>query len=381
MAVTTSLSGGTLTITGDAAADDVAILGTSNAGEITLIGRNGTLIDGIAADPMTGESRKTIAGVTASLDANFGDGDNIINVDNVYLAGGMEVETETGDDRIILGATGVVSTRRSCILLAGDGNDVIRAEEYKVFIVEQLSVLLEGGDGHQFASVIGASSLSLVHIGGGSESSVEMVVRGVTSGGNLLVSYGAPVTSVAIFTSSASGNLLVSCPNANNSLYIDTVFAAGFMRITATASDPTPGPQPPQPPPYNIDATITIARCQTKQILIQTGGLPDSQFFGGNDTIFLHGNNIVGPPVAGTVSVISPAHVLYIETGDGNDNISASYNVAVGDWFISMSQLDDLLTLVGNQVNGFASADGGPGTNRLNLLGNQFGGFATTRFQ
>src|SRR5688572_25270350 len=96
MAVTTSLSSGTLTITGDAAADDVAIVGTVNAGEITVIGRNGTLVDGVPQDG-NGESRVTISGVTADLIAEFGDGDNIINVDNVYLAGRMEIETETGD--------------------------------------------------------------------------------------------------------------------------------------------------------------------------------------------------------------------------------------------------------------------------------------------
>jgi hypothetical protein len=42
---------------------------------------------------------------------------------------------------------------------------------------------------------------------------------------------------------------------------------------------------------------------------------------------------------------------------------------------------DDTLTLSGNVIAGFASADGGEGTNRLNLFGNQFAGFASTRFQ
>jgi hypothetical protein len=379
MAVTTSLNSGTLTITGDAAADDIAIVGTANAGEITVVGRNGTLVDGVPQDG-NGESRVTIAGVTADLIAEFGDGDNIINVDNVYLNGRMEIETETGDDRITFGATGVVSSRGACLVLAGDGNDIVRLEDYKVFIVGQLSVSLQVGDGMESANVIGASSQTSVLVSGGSAGSHEIILRGVTSGGNLEVNVTAPINNVAIFTSAASANLLVFGSSGHNSIYVDTCYAARFIQVLSASSDTNFVPQPPEPAPYNIDQTITVARCQTPQIVVRTDGGPHPEFFGGNDTIFVYGNNIVGPPVQVTVPGHVAAHVLYVETGDGNDDVSASYNVANGDWFISLSQLDDILTLTGNQASGFVSADGGTGTNRLNLFSNQFGGFASTRF-
>jgi hypothetical protein len=348
MAVTTSLNSGTLTILGDSAADDVAIVGTANSGEITVIGRNGTLVDGVPQDG-NGESRVTIAGVTADLIAEFGDGDNIINVDNVYLAGRMEIETETGDDLIVFGETGVVSTRGEFNVLSGDGDDAVRLEDYKVFIVGQLHVSLQIGAGSESLNIVGASSQTFVNVHGGGDSSSQMILRGVTSGGSLHTGSGG---SLAIFTSAASGNLLVF--NGSGSVYVDTCYAARYVQVISE------------------DSTVTVARCQTSQIVVRTGS--------GDDAIFIHGNNLVGPPVQVTVPGNVAAHVLYVETGNGNDNVSASYNVANGDWFISLSPLDDVLTLTGNQVSGFASADGGTGTNQLNLFGNQFGGFASTRF-
>jgi hypothetical protein len=71
MAVTTALNCGTLTITGDAAADDIAVVGTANPGEIAVTGRNGTTING------TPNGSVTIPGVTGDLELNLGDGDNI----------------------------------------------------------------------------------------------------------------------------------------------------------------------------------------------------------------------------------------------------------------------------------------------------------------
>jgi hypothetical protein len=69
-----------------------------------------------------------------------------------------------------------------------------------------------------------------------------------------------------------------------------------------------------------------------------------------------------------------------VQTGDGNDVVDATYNVALGDLFASFGELDDTFTLVGNLVTGVATADGGSGRNRLNEFGNQFGDFAASQF-
>ncbi len=373
MAVTTSLSSGTLTITGDAGADDIAIVGTANPGEITVTGRNGTEVNGVV------DGTATISGVTAHLNANFGDGDNVINIDNVYLAGHLELETEAGDDRLILGASGVVSAAQYCTLFTGDGSDVLRAEPYKLFVNGQIRIRLEGGGTQDALSLIGASSNAAIDVFASDSDVNEIVIRGVTAGGNLSVTSSAQINNIAIFTSATSANLLVGCESGRNSIYIDTCYAARFVQVLSLSSSTEYTPPPPVVPSFNIDATVTVARCQTPQIIVRTGG--GNRYLGGNDTVDIYGNNIVGPPIQVTVPGHLAAHVTYVETGDGNDRTSASYNVARGDWFFSFSQLDDVLALTGNRVSGFASADGGTGTNRLNLFGNQFGGFASTRFQ
>jgi hypothetical protein len=358
MAVTTSLNNGTLTITGDTDADDVAIVGTANAGEITVTGRNGTLVNGVA------NGSTTIQGVTADLDADFGNGDNVINMDNVYLAGRLTVETGNGTDSIVFGATGVVSSAGDCRVAPGSSGDVFRAEAYKVFIGGNL-FLVGGGT----ATLTGASALGSITVFAHSE----VLMRGITSGGNLEIRAGGTVVnSIAIFTSSASG-LSVITPSGQNSIYIDTCYAPAGIVVQAQTSFILPEPSQPTVPPFNINDTITIARCQTSRVTVDTTGARPI-YIGGDDTVFIYGNHIVELLSSGLAR-------LEVETGDGNDNVTASYNVVLGDVFASLAQLDDTLTLVGNLVTGFASADGGTGGNRLNLLGNQFGGSAFTQFQ
>jgi hypothetical protein len=363
MAVTTSLSNGSLLIDGDGDADDIAIVGTANPGEITVMGRNGTQVDGLV------NGSTTIQGVTANVVADFGDGDNIINVDNVYLAGNLELNTGNGRDQVTLGATGVVSTGGTCIVRTRDGNDVVRAEDYRVFIVGFLSV--QAGVGQDSIALTGASSLVSINV----EKSIgfcEVLMRGVTSAGTIGVHSLAPDNSIAIITSAASSQINVYTRSGQNSFYLDTNFAGSYIAVTANTNVPTAFGVP--------DHTVTIARCQTAQIYVQLGGafqtLP-----GGDDYIQLYGNLIVGPPQFSFYAYpAAETSVIFIESGDGHDTVDVSYNVAHGNFFATLSGLDDTLSLAGNLMTGFASADGGDGTNRLNLFGNQFGGFAANRF-
>jgi hypothetical protein len=377
MAVTTSLAAdGTLTVTGDAdpnnLADELAIVGTGTAGELTLTGRNGTLIDGMAS--------KTIAGVAKDLLINLGDGDNVINLDNIYLAGKLDLRSGNGKDLIVLGATGVVSTTGACTVQSGFGDDVVRAQDYHVFIVGQLLTRV-GGGARSRIELTGASALGTIDVFGGDIGVNDIVLRGVTGANWLHVTAGAPINNVAVFTSAANENLYINCEDAQNSVYVDTCYSGRFIHVDTWSGPTGYFPDPPAQPPYNIDDTVTVARCQTPQIVVQTGRTDVLRYFGGNDTIYIYGNNIVGPPTQVTVPSNSPAHVLYVETGEGNDVLNTAYNVVRGPTLFSLFKGDDQLFLVGNLMTAFASADGGEGTNRLSLVGNQFNGFASTRFQ
>ena len=365
MAVTTSLNGGTLTITGDGGADDIAIVGTPG-GEITVTGRNGTTVNGSTVVP----------GVLGDLLIDLGDGNNVINVDNVFLAGRLDLETGDGNDQVVFGATGVVTSGGICSVNTGAGNDSFRAEDYKVFIASQL--LVHVGSGNDFASLVGASAITRIEVSGGESGRTDFILRGVTSGGRLYVLAQTPINNVAVFTSAASQDLEILCKSGQNSIYVDTCFAAQNISVSSYSSNTGFFPRNPPLPvaaPYNVDATITVARCQALRLFVNTLGDANPRYFSGDDTIFIYGNNLVGP------SVPSPGtHVLSVATGHGNDRVSASYNVVIGEAFVGLYELNDTLTLTGNLVTGIAQADGGDGGNRLDLFGNQFGGSSFTNF-
>lgn len=366
MAVFTSLSSGQLNINGDNTSEDFAILGTLNPGEIMVMGRGGTSVDGVP------NGITTISGVTGDLIVNLGDGDNILYADNVYLAGSLRINAGSGDDFIVLGAAGVVSTRLDCFLSTGNGDDVIRMEDYKVFIGQRMQVFLDGGN-HASVSLVGASARTSIDVNNSGVSGAnEVLLRGVTSGGHLTVDSDTPINSIAVRTTAASDQLNVRTPSGQNSIFVDTCYSGQFINIDSVSHHSGTNPPAPVSAPFNIDATVTIARCQADAIWVFTGGGDEPLvYLGGNDRVTLYGN---------TVTLQNPAHIVRLETGDGNDTVDMSFNVVLGNLFASLGDADDTATLNGNMITGFASLDGGNGTNRLNRSNNQFGGFAASRF-
>lgn len=160
-----------------------------------------------------------------------------------------------------------------------------------------------------------------------------------------------------------------------DSIYIDTCYSPGEIVVQAYSKWPGSGVSHPTAPDFNIDDTVTVARCQTPALRVDTAGHPLGRLhLGGNDTVYLYGNYIVGPASPGTF-------IATVDTGDGNDAVAASYNVVLGDMRVTLEDLDDTLTLVGNQVMGAVVADGGTGTNRLFLLGNQYRASSFSFFQ
>jgi hypothetical protein len=198
----------------------------------------------------------------------------------------------------------------------------------------------------------------------------------VTSGNLLEVNTGATVSNVAIFTSAANGALRVITPSGQNSIYIDTCFSASRIEVQAFSPFLASVPHDPEPAPYNIDDTITIARCQTPQLFVDTTSVNFRPVFsGGNDTVHLYGNYVTGSAANGPGDL-----TVRVDTGDGVDVVDASYNVVLDEFFVRLAELDDTMSLVGNQVTGLANIDGGTGTNRLFSLGNQFGASSLSFF-
>jgi hypothetical protein len=157
MAVTTSLDQGTLTITGDEAADDIAIVGTARAGELVVTGRNGTLIDGVpngraTAYPVHVASPNLFVQAVA-LNINTAGGNDKISIDNAIIGGSLSVTMGDGDDYLLLGQTGAVIVGGDCFIRTGAGNDRFSEGNYSVSSTGGQAVSLE--DGNDTASLMG----------------------------------------------------------------------------------------------------------------------------------------------------------------------------------------------------------------------------------
>src|SRR5688500_14821922 len=79
MAVTTALNGGSLSITGDNANDNIAIVGTANPGEFVVVGRDGTTVNGVANGSVT------IPGVTGNMAVDLNGGDDVLSMDSAFV--------------------------------------------------------------------------------------------------------------------------------------------------------------------------------------------------------------------------------------------------------------------------------------------------------
>jgi hypothetical protein len=209
----------------------------------------------------------------------------------------------------------------------------------------------------------------------------EVSMQGVTSGGQIYIrSLGTGDNTIGVFTSAANSGIRIEIPDGRNSIYIDTCYsAAGIVVDAYTRFFPGTGQiWVPGPAPFNINDTITIARCQARTLSVDTSGpAPDGRLYyvGGDDTVYLHGNYLVGPAASSVLTVLN------VSAGDGVDSVSASYNIVLGETRATLAELDDTLILVGNQITGMAIADGGTGTNRLFLLGNQYPASSFSFFQ
>ncbi len=134
MAVTTSLVGGVLTVTGDGDNDTIAILGTANPGELTITGSDNTSVDG------TVNGSVTIGGVTSNLIVNLGAGDDNLTLNRVYIAGNIQINTSDGADTVRLGTTAPVSPTQNLTIDTGAGNDQVFAEHSNVYVGARLEI-------------------------------------------------------------------------------------------------------------------------------------------------------------------------------------------------------------------------------------------------
>jgi hypothetical protein len=356
-------NGDHLIINGDSASDEIAIVGTANPGEFLISGVNGTLVNGAASD--------TLGGVSGSMVLDLAGGDDRITMDNVLIARSIIFEDSGGgNDTIVLGNTGVVSTGRNLEIGTGDGDDSVSLLNYNIFI--GYNCYIDTAEGNDTVRLDGASSAMDIQIaddteGADAANNYTCLITGVTSGANLGVYGDAGVSSVAVINTSALWYLYVQMEEGANTIYVDTCYSAGYITLSAGEYE-TPGTGVAVNPAYN--SSINVFRCACLGLQVYGGN--------GNDFLNVQGNLITQqPPFAGQPEELI---VLYIESGVGSDTVTGRYNVVHNITTAQLSDGNDSLTLVGNVVSSTAALNGGLGGNSLLLSGNVFGSLLTANF-
>jgi hypothetical protein len=368
MAVTTSLSAGTLTITGDAAADDIAIVGTDRPGELTITGRNGTAINGIA------DGSVTISGVTGNLTVDSGAGGDVLSLDNVYIARSITITTGDGNDHVTLAAEGEVSPLFDLEINTGSGDDEVHELNYAVFVGQSNFIVL--GPGDDMARLIGTSAsggrnnnVIPIHLPGipnsifvhGDAGHDSILGVGLTSTWNLQIDGDSGINSLAVLNSSGYGVHVRSGnsrsepdPGGGGTIYLDTNYAR--TSISAEAA--------PFRTPSVTDNSITVFRCHstTLEVNVQSG----------NNRVNVYGNAVNGPPFSVHNGGVSPYFIISV--GGGRNIVQVTYNVGIRVSVI-LGDGDDSVTLIGNTMTQSTELNTGGGTNDVFQYDNSLGEF------
>jgi hypothetical protein len=369
MAVITSLATGTgnLTISGDDAADDIQIVGTTRAGELRVTGRNGTLVNGVE------NGSASIPGVRGSLIVRLNGGNDRVTVDNVYLAGSISITTNEGDDIVHLAARHPVSPAVDLTVSPGPGNDLITQQNYGVLVGRDNIMLIVGG--HDNVQLVGASARGRIIVNGG-DGNDTLLGTGVTATGQMLLAGEHGANGISLVNSSAHSlqvathyDGVITGSVGDNTIYLDTVFVQTEMRVTVHANAPAAADSPL--------TSISILRSIAAAVFV-AGGY-------GEHRVTIYGNQITGPAYEVTPGVgptITP-RIEYQGLDSGptgpRDLIEMSYNITQRV-SIATSRGDDTLSLVGNSFSISTTLDGGEGQNFWSELGNVLGTLTVRNF-
>jgi hypothetical protein len=366
MAVGTSLVNGTLTITGDDTADNIEIVGTSRAGELRVTGRGGTVVNNEENGSVT------IFPVTGSLIVQLFDGNDVVAVDNVYLAGSLSITTGDGNDTVHLAGRHPVSPAVDLTVSPGQGDDLVTQQNYGVLVGRDNIMLIVSG--HDSVQLVGASARGRI-IANGGDGNDTLLGTGVTATGQMVLAGSHGSNGISLVNSSAhslqvstqyDGNIPGSL--GDNTIYLDTVFVQTEMRVSAHANAPAEGDSPL--------TTISILRSIATAVFVEGGY--------GQNRVTIYSNQISGPAyeLAPGLGTITP-RIEYKGFDSGpvgpRDNIEMNYNLTERV-SIATSRGDDSLFLTGNRFSISTTLDGGEGNNVWSELGNVFGTLTVRNF-
>jgi hypothetical protein len=318
------LINGNLIIDGTPGDDVVNLVGTAEAGAFRI---NGTLWAGL------------VTGVTGDIRIDLGEGNDRLEMNQVYTAGDIKLNLGGGQDLVGLGNPVPVSTARDFTLDLGAGDDQLSGAE--IFVRGDQS--FAGGPGNDVIALLGNAAPGLFRLG--ASSGGETLVNGGDGDDRIEVSYsfiaggwtidaGAGNDFVSVRTSAAAAATGVFGAGGNDHLATDACYFASHLSMDGGAGSDW------------IDYRNSIG-------LIQTGIL-------GAD-----GHDLIDVANVGVNS-------LRIDGGAGNDTVSVRASL-LAQLFADLGEHDDALTVESNLVYGSAELHGGLGmsdwlTDRGNLF-------------
>jgi hypothetical protein len=390
MAVTTSLLRGTLTVTGDGAADDIAIVGSATPGELIVTGRNGTVVNGIANGtaavyPVLVVSSSGFVPDVA-LKVELAGGNDSVAIDNAYVGGSIYINTGEDNDTVVLGQSGEVSPTGDLSINTGAGNDIVAQLNNAVFVPG--GNVIDLGDGHDIATIYGTSaggrawpyafSIDALGVRGGNGND-SILVAGATTNLYTRIDGGLGANSLALLYSSGRGQIVTAQydPDTSgfpgiNTIYLDTNYSHTAINV---------GTYFPLSLSDGRDSSLTIVRCQAISMDIILGY--------GRNAVTLYGNTVIGSsynanPTGEPIIIASALRVVAVthnepEASAASASVSMSYNVA-NQLFVTLTNGDDSLSLTGNVVRTHGSLDGRLGRNNVSEAYNYWASLSVQGF-
>jgi hypothetical protein len=304
--------GGDLVISGTAGADTLTIRGTTVAGQFEVSGSLGA---------------ETVNGVTGAIRLNLLGGNDQVNLNSVFTAGEIVINTGAGDDVVALGNDSNVSSARNMSILLGAGNDQLQMR--RVYVGGDITFDGEAGndtiavngaaESTQF--VLGASSVGATTLrGGDGDDSIQATFSFVV--GPWKLEGGAGNDKIGLFTSATSNDTTVSGGEGNDMLLVDTNFFVTSLTINGNGGSDS----------------LSLKNSIMQQSATLLGG-------DGNDNAEVANINSRG---------------LMISHGAGQDTTAVRASI-LQNLFADLGDGNDMLIVQSNQIFGSGEADGGLG--------------------
>jgi hypothetical protein len=390
MAVTTSLSRGTLTVTGDGAADDISIVGTATPGELVVTGRNGTIINGevngsATAFPVLVFSSNGFVPDVA-LKVALGGGNDSLSIDNAYIGGSISIDTGQDNDTIRLGQSGEVSPVGDLLIDAGAGNDRVEQLNGAVYVLGGNTINL--GDGHDIATIFGTSAggraspfafrIDGIGINGGNGNDSILAAR-VTTQFTTRIDGGLGANSLALLYSSGWAQIVTTQYDPDttafpgvNTIYLDTNYSHTAINTGTYSTLPLSARR---------DSSVTVFRCQAISMDVSLGY--------GHNAVNLYGNTVIGEGynanptgepviVASALRIVSGTHAEPQQSA-ASATVVMSFN-ATNQLLVTLTNGDDSLSLSGNFIKARGSLDGRSGVNRVSEAYNHWAALTVQSF-